>query len=745
MKWWQKSEKTVSSGDALQQAIQAVDMAAKSGVPRNMLADILTKVGWPSQLINQAIGIWLYSQKSNLSKTDFATWLKKYQSRAAPAIVVVVLFGVAQASVMLLRPWPMKIMADSVFGKVPAPWILEPLTGKSSLIAVTALMTVAIFLTGAVVSWLSDYKLLKIGFLLNRSIKTESFRHILHLPLFHQERLAKGDYVYRQNVVTNSLSDLVLTTTSSIITSVVMIIGVLAIMMHFSAWLTIIAVVLMPFLYLSMKIITPHMGIYNQKLTKLNSVTASAINEAVDNAETVQSYTLEDKVLVKVTDYWNEGYELSKKTLLWGNILKNSNSLLIVLATALIMYLGGTAALEQKITFGQLFIFMTYMGYLLGPVENLVQKITTRYQKVIDVGRIYDVLRDHEGIENLRKDNLLPPNISGDINFENVSYSYNGQVVFNNLNLHIAQGEKVAIIGPSGGGKSTILKLLPLFIEPSAGRITLGGFDTQQVSLHDLRQQIAWVSQAPQLFSGSILENIYDGDVYRPISMDEVKGAIEVSNVLEFLVKMPLGVNSPVGENGTSLSGGQRQRIAIARSLIKKAPVLCLDEPTAALDAKSENYIRDSLMQIVQDKTVLMVTHRKALLSLMDTVYVLEDGTLRNVNELGGLDSYLQRLEGVQEQQIAKEIADEKSYILPNAAEEHIGLQQAVQPVATSSVIATADETPERAEATNQPQIFIIDHSHDIDQLGTQADDQTSLEATPAKPSDDSEVIIKLH
>lgn len=734
----------VSKDDGLGKAVNAVDMAINSGVPRNMLADVLSSAGWEPNLINQAINIWLQQHPENVQQTDMKMWLKKYQTRAIPAIGVVVALGVAQASIMLLKPWPMKIMADSVFGKIPAPGPLEPFTGSSALIGITALMTVAIFLFGAAVSWFSDYKLLKVGFVLNKSIKTESFRHILHLPLFHQERLAKGDYVYRQNVVTNSLSDLVLTTTSSIITSIVMIIGVLIIMMYFSVWLTLIAVVLMPFLYLSMRIITPHMGIYNQKLTKLNSVTASAINEAVDNAETVQSYTLEDKMLVKVSDYWNEGYALSRKTLMWSNILKNSNSFLIVLATALIMYLGGVAALNHKMSFGQLFIFMTYMGYLLGPMENLVQKITTRYQKVIDVSRIYDVLKDHEGIENLRKNSRLPAAISGEIRFENVSYSYKNQPVFNNLNLHIAQGEKVAIIGPSGGGKSTILKLLPLFIEPDAGRITIGGYDTQQVSLHDLRQKIAWVSQSPQLFNGSVLENIYDGDVYRLIDINEVKKAIAVSNVLEFLIKMPLGVNSSVGENGSSLSGGQRQRIAIARSLIKQAPVLCLDEPTAALDAKSENYIRDSLMQIVKDKTVMMVTHRKSLLALMDTVYVLENGQLRNVNELGGLDLYLQRLESIKEEQVAKEIANEKSYVLPNAVDDHIGLQRAVQPVATSVILPTNDPLFASTHP-EQPQIFTIDHSYNIYNIKKAMPIAQEELSQKIASEDDGEVVIKLH
>lgn len=709
-----------TSPENLQKALQAVDLAVKSRVPANMLADVLIKVGWPPDLINKAIDIYLKSNGQVVLKTDFKTWLKKYQKLAVPAVILVIVLSTIQAGVALLKPWPIKIIADSAFNTIPAPWPLTEYTGKPELIALAALMSVIIFLLGAAIAWYSDHLLLRAGFFLNRTIKTDSLRHILHLPLYHQERLAKGDYVYRQNVVTNSLSDLVLSTTAGIISSIIMIISVLAIMIHFSPKLTLISVVLMPFLYLTMRLIGPHLGFYAQKLAEVNSDTASAINESVDNAETVQSFTLEDRQLKKVDNYWWEGYRLSHKNMMWGNLLENSNSFLVILATSLVMYFGGMAAMNDNMTFGQLFIFMIYMGYLLGPIETLVEKITSRYQKIIDVGRVYEVLSDHEDIENLRKANPIPGGIRGFIDFQNVQYSYNDQVVLDNLNLHIEEGEKVAIIGPSGAGKSTILKLIPLFIEPQAGRISIGGYDTQSFSLQDLRKKVAWVSQAPQLFTGSVVDNIYDGDIYRPISPDEIKNAIEVSNTLEFLIKMPLGVNSPVGENGSFLSGGQKQRVAIARSLIKNAPILCLDEPTAALDAKSENYIRDALPEIIANRTVLMVTHRRPLLALMDTIYVLENGTLRNVNELGGLDAYLQTLEGINEEIVEQEIKDEQAYILPNAADNHIGMEEVVQ-----------------------PEIMQPSDPGSYDSGETQISHKDSI--TDTKEEKDDEVVIKLH
>lgn len=639
-----------------QKIYEDINAAIARGVAPHLLADELLKAGWPQKMVHDSSDKWLKEHSKQTKNDAFKEWIHKYHHKALRAVGLVVVLNVFGVAISLLKPWPTKILADSAFGTIPAPGPLEPYTNTPTLILITSAMTMALFIFGTLFGVIRDYLLLKIGYWLNKSIKQESMRHIMHLPLFHQERLSKGDYVYRQNVVTNSLSELVLGTTSSITESIIVIVGVIVIMSFFNIGLTIITIILIPFLFITMRLIGPKMGETARKLTEVASETSSRINEAVDNAETVQAFTLENKLLDKITRLWDKGYELSKRNLLWGELLSGVNGFLIVLATSLVMFLGGSAALRGEMTLGELLIFMTYMGYLLGPVETLVEQITTRNQKLIDVGRIYEVLADHEGIEYLRSENHMPPQIKGQIEFRNVSYSYNKQIIFKDLNLTIPPGQKVSIIGPSGGGKSTILKLIPLFLEPTAGNILIDNFDIESVSLKELRQHISWVSQTPQLFEGTIIDNLTNGDAYREVSNEEILNAIETANVTEFASKLPLGLASPAGENGGSLSGGQRQRVSIARALIKNSPIVCLDEPTAALDAKSENYIRDSLLEMIKGRTVLMVTHRKSLLALMDVVYVLDNGTLTDVNQLGGLDHYLAQLEGIEEQKAVVEV-----------------------------------------------------------------------------------------
>lgn len=622
---------------------QAIEEAIASGTPPQYIADSLIRQGWPPALVNEALNAWLSSHGRAQQKTGFREWLTKYKRKALPATITVIFISVFSSSIMLLRPWPTKIMVDSAFGNIKAPGFMAVYTHKPILILITSLLTIAIFLVGTLFDVIRSYLVIRLGFWLNRGIKEESFRHILHLPLFHQERLAKGDYIYRQNILTNSLSDLVLDTTASIAQSVIMIIGIVLIMLTFDVKLTIIGIVVIPFLFILVRVFGPVLGKISRQLTQVASDTSSTITESVDNAETVQAFTLEEKQIQKANSLWWQNYKLSKSGMWWSQLYRFGNSLLIIVATSAVMYFGGTAAMHGQMTLGQLLIFMTYMGYLLGPVESLATQIAMRNQKIVDVSRIYEVLTDHEGIENLRHENTFPMG-RGRVDFQNVSYSYNNTVVLDNINLTVEPGQKVGIIGPSGSGKSTLLKFMPLFIEPNLGRILIDNIDIQTVSLQELRQRIAWISQSPQLFGGTIAENLQDGNVYKQVSMPEIEQAITVANVKEFTDRMPLGIDSLAGEGGNSLSGGQKQRIAIARGLLKNAPIVCMDEPTAALDSKSENFIRDSIAQLVNGKTVLMVTHRKALLSLMDRIYVMDNGKLRDVKDYGGLDAYLQKI-----------------------------------------------------------------------------------------------------
>jgi ATP-binding cassette, subfamily B, bacterial len=718
--------------------LDAIADEAARGTPSRLLAERLISQGWPQDLVAVAVNQWLEVQAAQQQhNNDFKQWLRKYYTMARSSVVLVVGLNLFDTMIALLKPWPIKIMADSVFGNQPAWGPLSGLEGTVTLLAITSVMTIMLFIFGKLFGVVRDMYLLKIGFHLDRQIKEESFRHILHLPLFHQGRLAKGDYVYRQSVVTDSLSELVLHTRSIIIQSFLVIFGVLIIMFLINPQLTVVSIVLLPLLYLTIKLIGPKMGVWARKYTENASDTSAKINEAVNNSEAIQAFTLEEQMVQKVDTFWRRSYLYSRKNLLWGELLEGTNGLLVTLATSTVMLIGGAAALNAQVTFGDLLIFMTYMGYLIGPVEQLINQVTTRNQKLVDVGRVYEVMHDHEGIELLRHDRQLPPQLTGTIEFVDVHYSYNGQPVLNGINFTIPAGQHVGIIGPSGSGKSTILKLLPLFIEPQSGSVTIDGIDTQSVSLKSLRKNIAWVSQTPQLFNEDIFENLLEGDRDRDISNDEIANAVEVSNITEFVAKMPLAFRTPVGEDGGSLSGGQRQRISIGRALIKNAPIICLDEPTAALDIKSENYIRDSLAQMIEGKTVVMVTHRKPLLDLMDVIYVLDNGQLDDVRNLGGLETYLAQLEGLEAQAAHQAFEQEKIGIDPDLVEQFLSMYDAGMLSEQSDVQPpSAVAGPQDTSSLTQPQVVYTPPV---------SPPATVNEPEKEQPDKETEIEIKLH
>jgi ATP-binding cassette subfamily B protein/subfamily B ATP-binding cassette protein MsbA len=623
---------------------KAIEEGVSKGAPVDFIEYSLIRAGWPKQMVTEAIDTWLRENGRTHKTTEFKDWLKKYYTQAKPAIVLMVVLNTIASAIALLQPWPLKILADSVFGSVPAPSFMRPYTHTSTLILIVALLTLSIFLLSQAFGVIKDYMLLKIGFWLNRSIKEEAFRHILHLPLYHEGRLPKGDYIYRQNEVTNSLSDLILNSTSAMIGDVIMIIGVTGIMLALNAKLTITTIVVIPFLIFSVWLFGPIMSRLGMMLTKLFSATSTLIAESIDNSEMVQAFNLQERQVQKLKDLWEKTYQISRKGLLWGKAFQFSNGLVVMLGTSIVIYFGGTEALHHQFSLGDLLIFMTYLGYLISPISDITSQITIRRQKLVNVRRVYEVLSDHEGVERLREDRRLPQ-VQGRIQFQNVSYGYRDNVVLDQVNLNVEPGQKIGIIGPSGTGKSTFLKLLDLYIEPTAGRILIDGHDIQTVSLQDLRRSIAWISQSPQLFATSIVENMQDGDINRVITPEEIYWAAQAANINEFVNKLPMGMNSIAGEGGSSLSGGQRQRISIARALLKNAPIICMDEPTSALDDKSEKLILNSIGSLIQNKTVLLVTHRLPLLGLMDKVYVLQDGHLRDVQEYGGIEQYTYQLQ----------------------------------------------------------------------------------------------------
>jgi subfamily B ATP-binding cassette protein MsbA len=298
----------------------------------------------------------------------------------------------------------------------------------------------------------------------------------------------------------------------------------------------------------------------------------------------------------------------------------------VALCTAAVLWRGSSLILGGAMTAGVLTVFLSYLGMFFKPVQDLAKMTNTIAQTAVGVERVRSLLEADTAIQQ-RPDARAPGTLRGDIVFEHVAFGYRvDEPVLKDVHFQIKAGEMVGVVGPTGGGKSTILSLIPRFYDPNAGRILVDGVDIRDFELQAFRNQIGYVLQETVLFRGTVAENIAYGR--GSATRGEIVEAAELANAAEFIVKMPRGYDSFVGDRGETLSGGQRQRIGIARALIRDNPILILDEPTAALDTESEKKVIEALERLMKGRTVITIAQRLSTIRDADKILVLKEGVV---------------------------------------------------------------------------------------------------------------------
>ena len=298
----------------------------------------------------------------------------------------------------------------------------------------------------------------------------------------------------------------------------------------------------------------------------------------------------------------------------------------------LVLWVGATLVLKGQLTLGQLIAFRIISSYVTQPLLRL----STIWQNIqelrVSFERLGDVIDTPQESDNLDKQKISMPPVNGKVRFEDVTFSFdqNNSNVLNNVSFEIDKGQFVGIVGESGSGKSTLMKLLSRLYSPNLGKVKIDDYDINKVELYSLRRQIGIVPQEPILFSGTVMENI--ALTQSEASNDEIIKAAKLAEAHDFIMNLPFGYSTEVGERGSSLSGGQRQRIAIARTLLNKPNILILDEATSALDYNTEKKLCDNLINNLKNNTVFFITHRLATIKNSDLIIVMHDGKL---DELG--------------------------------------------------------------------------------------------------------------
>jgi len=507
--------------------------------------------------------------------------------------------------------------------------ILERLLGHMShfqlLLVLAGITAVFVFIKAACAAR-QGFLMHRFANLVGREMRQRLFNHLLTLSPSHFERESTGSHLSRitgdvvvlQTALGPQLAE-VLHAPLTIVTALIM--------MLIGSWkLTLTALCLAPVIAIIISVggrLIRKMAIrIQQRLADLNA----ALVERLGNVRIIQSFVREPFETAQVAGINQQYYRSTMRSVLLTETLAPGIEFVAYIGMILGIVAGGIAVLRGQMEPAN-FVFFLMVAQRAGSQFRGLSRINQVRQQASGAGsRIFELLDEEPEIRDAPDAEPLPP-VEGRITFENVSFNYgDGETVLRDIDLLVAPGEIIALVGPSGAGKTTLVNLLPRFYDTTAGRILIDGRDLRAVTLASLREQIGIVPQETILFSGTIEENIRYGKL--DATEDEVRAAAGSANALEFIDRLPDGFGALVGERGARLSGGQRQRVAIARALLKNPRILILDEATSALDTESENLVQQALERLMQNRTTFVIAHRLSTIMHADRILVLNQGRI---------------------------------------------------------------------------------------------------------------------
>ena len=357
---------------------------------------------------------------------------------------------------------------------------------------------------------------------------------------------------------------------------------------------------------------------------EIESRIQSHIQQTLTGIPVVQAFVQEERERERFQRFADAAIAAQQRSTLIGSINSLSSGLITTLGTGAILWVGARHVLDDRLTLGSILVFLVYLTSLQTQMKALAEVYTKLQGLSASVDRVLEILETDSDVRQ-KPDAVFLPAVRGHVQIENVAFGYEpGRPVLRGISLEAHPGQTLAIVGTTGAGKTTLVNLLPRFFDPWEGRVLIDHHDLRDVQLKSLRDQIAFVLQEPFLFPLSIAENIAYG---RPAaSRAEIENAARAANVHEFIARLPQGYDTVIGERGATLSGGERQRIAIARALLKDAPILILDEPASALDAETERLIFQALASLKKSRTTFLIAHRLSTVRQADRIVVLKEG-----------------------------------------------------------------------------------------------------------------------
>ena len=576
-------------------------------------------------------------------------WVSRYAFHRWRGLLAVLATLIAKIGVDLLKPWPLKVLVDfGLTGQALTPAlasvaaVLPGSETRESIVGWSVAATVALFLISWALGVATSYANIGFGQRMVYDLATDLYSHLQRLSLRFHSRQSVGDSIRRVTTDCGCVSIIVKDAVLPFAAAVITFGAMLVIMWRMDPGLTLVAVAVAPWLVFVLRHYMDPMLARSYEQQEAEGHIYEVMERTLSAVPVVQAFGQEpacDRAFARAT---NASLNAAVASVAVGLKFKVLTGLGTACGTAAIMWLGANSVLAGRLTVGDILVFLAYLAALYGPLETLMYAPSTTQGAAGSARRVREILETRREVDDRPHARPLT-RVSGHIGIEHVTFGYDaGRPVLHDVSFDVRPGETVAIIGATGAGKSTIAGLVPRFYDPWSGRVTLDGVDLRELELQSLRSHVAVMLQESFLFPMTIAENIAYG---RPrVSRREIENAARAANADSFIAGLPHGYDTVIGERGATLSGGERQRIAVARAIVKDAPVLILDEPTSAIDAITEASLLEALERLMRGRTTIIIAHRMSTIANADRVVALADGSIVEIGSpaelLGGNGLY---------------------------------------------------------------------------------------------------------
>ena len=554
-------------------------------------------------------------------------------------ILAGVLTLLASSAIALLQPWPLKLVVDAILGSQEPPVFLTDLNvllsqnffwlsdTKIGLLLLLCLCVLVIQLLMGTLMVLSTYILVAVGLRMVFRLRCRLFDHLQRLSLAFHDKTAVGDSLYRMTWDTYCVQALFNSGVIPALTASFTLLGIAGIMFFLDWLLTMVALAIgIPLVILIRKLERP-MQERTMRAAEGESKISTRVQETLSSIRAVQAFGREGAESQRFSYHADESLRAKLRLTVLQAWSQAMVGLLLAGGTAAVVWIAGHRVLQGLLTVGDVVLLVSYLAMLYQPLQTLAITAATIQSAVASARRVFSILDATPEVMDKPEATPLRTRTPGPIVFDHVSFAYDkDKRVLKDICLEIAPGQTVALVGPSGAGKTTIANLFMRFYDPTEGRIRLNDVDLRGLTLKSLRQNMALVLQEPVLFSSTIRENIAYGS---PEATNErIEAAARDAGAHDFIQALPQGYETQIGERGVTLSGGQRQRLSIARAFLKDAPILILDEPTSSLDSETEQQVLEALKRLMKDRTTLIIAHRLSTVRHADQIVVVQDGKI---------------------------------------------------------------------------------------------------------------------